>query len=214
MRNHIRFLFPVFSNMATKPQLTLLVAACLLAPQAEAFLRAAPQAPSQPASTIRHTQPAAETPAARKAIDSVSFLDPSNPDIGKLQTIEQATRHLPYDANGFPDWMQALNRGLIKPRASLTEQSAMEVLDLDVIMRNTKEMPYVRFPHRAHTEWLSCSNCHPDPFPTKAGSSDIQMRKIFRGEYCGKCHDRVAFVTFFSCERCHSQPQPGKPLKP
>ena len=74
-------------------------------------------------------------------------------------------------------------------------------------MRNTKEMPFVKFPHRSHTEWLACANCHPDPFPTKAGSSEIRMANIFRGQFCGKCHDRVAFVTFFSYQHCHSQPQ-------
>lgn len=186
--------------------------ACLLVPQAEAFLRAAPSSPPTPA--LSHTQPEVQPSAARRAIDSVRLLDPANPDYHRLQNIEEATRHLPFDANGFPDWMRALNRGLIKPRAGLDEQAKMEVLDLDVLMRNTKEMPYVRFPHRSHTEWLACSNCHPDPFPTQAGSSTIQMRNIFRGEYCGKCHDRVAFVTFFSCDRCHSQPQIGQPPKP
>ena len=188
--------------------------AYLLVPHAEAFLRAVPSQ-EPPATQIRHhTQTEAQPSAARRAIDSVRFLDPTNPDYRQLQNIEEATRHLPFDANGFPDWMLALNRGLIKPRASLSGQEKMEVLDLDVVMRNTKEMPYVRFPHRSHTEWLACSNCHPDPFPTKAGSSTIQMRNIFRGEYCGKCHDRVAFVTFFSCDRCHSQPRSGQPSKP
>ena len=146
-------------------------------------------------------------PAARKTIDSVNFLDENNPDRLRLQRIEEATRDLPYDANGFPDWMKALNKGLIKPRSSLIGNEQMQLLDLDVIMRNTKEMPFVKFPHRSHTEWLACSNCHPDPFPAKAGSSAIRMADIFRGKYCGKCHDRVAFITFFSCHRCHSQPQ-------
>lgn len=194
--------------------LGVVVVACLLAPQAAAFLRAAPAAPTPPTPVLRHTQPEVQPSAARRAIDAVNFLDTANPDYHRLQNIEAATRHLPFDANGFPDWMQALNRGLIKPRADLNGREKMEILDLDVLMRNTKEMPYVRFPHRSHTEWLACSNCHPDPFPTKAGASTIQMRNIFRGEYCGKCHDRVAFVTFFSCERCHSQPQAGYPPKP
>jgi hypothetical protein len=35
------------------------------------------------------------------------------------------------------------------------------------------------------------------------------MADIFRGQYCGMCHDRVAFITFFSCMRCHSVPQPA-----
>lgn len=174
-----------------------------------AFLRAAPQAQSDADQGYAHAEP--EIPAARKAIDTVNFLDENNPDRDRLQRIEEATRHLPYDANGFPDWMKALNKGLIKPRAGLREKDRMEVLDLDIIMRNTKEMPFVKFPHRSHTEWLACANCHPDPFPTKAGTSEIRMVNIFRGQFCGKCHDRVAFVTFFSCDRCHSQPQKAAP---
>lgn len=192
-------------------RLAALLPAVLLASAAHAFLRAAPQATPEEADPVaRHVQPDRPIPAARQAIDSIRLHDVTNPDYLRLQRIEEATRHLPYDANGFPDWMQALNRGLIKPRSGLSGKDRMEVLDLDVLMRNTKEMPYVRFPHRSHTEWLACSNCHPDPFPTKAGASAIQMSNIFRGEYCGKCHDRVAFVTFFSCQRCHSQPQPGQ----
>jgi len=80
-----------------------------------------------------------------------------------------------------------------------------------VILKNTKEMPWVRFPHSSHTLWLDCSNCHPAPFVAKAGANTIMMADIFRGKYCGMCHDRVAFVTFFSCARCHSVPQPTAP---
>lgn len=175
-----------------------------------AFLRpAGPQTQSE--IVARHANAEPEIPAARRAIDSVNFLDDNNPDLHRLQRIEEATRHLPYDANGFPDWMKALNKGLINPRAGLTAKERMEVLDLDVVMRNTKEMPFVKFPHRSHTEWLACANCHPDPFPAKAGASEIRMANIFRGQFCGKCHDRVAFVTFYSCDRCHSQPQKAPP---
>lgn len=177
-----------------------------------AFLRpAAPQLQVDGQESYTHAEK--EVPAARRAIDGVNFLDDNNPDRNRLQRIEEATRHLPYDANGFPDWMKALNTGLIKPRAGLSGKEKMEVLDLDIVMRNTKEMPFVKFPHRSHTEWLACANCHPDPFPTRAGASEIRMVNIFRGQFCGKCHDRVAFVTFFSCDRCHSQPQkaPARP---
>ena len=171
-----------------------------------AFLRAreSQTQESQPA-VIR--QPAETTSVARRAIDASPLLDPDNPDIGKLQGIGEATRHMPYDANRFPDWMKALNEGLIKPRADLKGSETMDVLDLDIIMRNTKEMPFVRFPHKSHTLWLGCSNCHPAPFKAQTGSTTIRMADIFRGQYCGMCHDRVAFITFFSCQRCHSVPQ-------
>lgn len=179
-----------------------------------AFLRAAPSG-ERGDLPAEHTQTENNLPAARKAIDSVDLLDENNPDRHRLQRVDEATRNLPYDANGFPDWMKSLNSGLIKPRAGLSGNETMEVLDLDIVMRNTKEMPFVKFPHRSHTLWLACSNCHPDPFQAKAGTTTIRMADIFRGHYCGKCHDRVAFITFFSCFRCHSVAQPAKmPLKP
>lgn len=173
-----------------------------------AFLRAAVKpvvAAEDPAAPA--PRQGAEEHHARRAIERESFYDPANPDHRSLQRMDEVTRGLPFDANGFPDWMRALRDGLIKPRSGLTGKEAMEVLDLDIIMRNTKEMPNVRFPHRAHTLWLDCSNCHPEPFKPAAGSNNIRMADIFRGEFCGKCHDRVAFITFFSCSRCHSVPQ-------
>lgn len=180
-----------------------------------AFLRPAEkEAPDSSPATDPHVDNT-NRPQARRTIDSVRLLDENNPDYGRLQSIDEATRNLPYDANGFPDWMRALNSGLIAPRAGLRTVDKMEVLDLDIIMRNTKEMPHVRFPHRSHTLWLACSNCHPAPFKAQAGSTSIRMADIFRGKYCGQCHDRVAFITFFSCDRCHSVPQAvDTPVKP
>lgn len=145
--------------------------------------------------------------AARRAVSGTDFHDPANPDLQHLQRYEDAVRALPHDANGFPDWMRALREGVISPRNGLQPGDRMDVLDLDIVMRNTKEMPWVRFPHLSHTLWLACSNCHPEPFEPRTGATRIQMADIFRGRYCGMCHDRVAFVTFFSCVRCHSVPQ-------
>ena len=87
----------------------------------------------------------------------------------------------------------------------------MEILDLDIIMKNTKQMPYVKFPHSTHTEWLSCTNCHEDIFAMKAGSHSINMNKILEGQYCGECHGRVAFSPLDSCHSCHSVPHPNSP---
>ncbi len=76
--------------------------------------------------------------------------------------------------------------------------------------KRTLDMPWVRFPHAEHTEWLDCSNCHPHPFAEKAGATEITMDSIMRGHHCGMCHDRVAF-SIFACERCHSVTHPGSP---
>lgn len=195
----------------------LLVAAVLLPAWAEggnwplqlAKLQVYPVSP--PAETASRPAPApAGEHAARRAVSGNPFHDPTNPDLRHLQRYEDAVAHLPQDGNGFPDWMRALREGRIAPRGNLRDGTDMDVLDLDIVMRNTKEMPWVKFPHRAHTLWLACSNCHPQPFEARAGAAQIGMADIFRGRYCGMCHDRVAFVTFFSCARCHSLPQTGR----
>lgn len=177
-------------------------------PQRLAFLRAYPQPDAATDAPVRKPRQESENPAHR-ALGREDFYDPKNPDLKHLQQHDDAMTGIPRDANGFPDWMRALKEGLIQPRTGLAPGAAMGVLDLDVVMKNTKEMPYVRFPHKSHTLWLDCSNCHPLPFEPRAGAARITMADIFRGKYCGMCHDRVAFVTFFSCQRCHSVAQPN-----
>jgi c(7)-type cytochrome triheme protein len=44
----------------------------------------------------------------------------------------------------------------------------------------------------------------------KAGANPTNMTRIFQGESCGVCHATVAFTAMFTCERCHSVPQPGQ----
>lgn len=138
-----------------------------------------------------------------------ALYDRANPDLNQLQKSTQALAGFALDKKGAVDWMKALGTGAIKPRANLAGDGKMEVLDLDIVMKNTKEMPHVKFPHSSHTQWLACSNCHDQIFVPKAGANPVDMTKIFNGKYCGACHDRIAFRTFFSCERCHSVPQAG-----
>ena len=64
-------------------------------------------------------------------------------------------------------------------------------------------MPMVRFPHRQHTAWLDCSNCHDQLFGQTAGATTINMMLILQGEKCGLCHGAVAFP-LTECLRCHS----------
>lgn len=158
--------------------------------------------------------PADEVHPARRALELNPIYDESNPAYFRLQRMDEATRNMKRDAQGFPDWMAALRSGAIAPRAGLTGTEKMNVLDLDVVMKNTKEMPYVLFPHQSHTLWLDCSNCHPAPFLPKTGSNPVSMNAIFRGNYCGMCHDRVAFISFFACNRCHSVVQNAAQPKP
>lgn len=179
---------------------------------AQAFLRAAPEV-APPVSDASSASGAASPIAPETEPHPQNpFYDRTNPDFGRLQAPRDALEGLPRDADDKVDWMKALRGRAITPRASVDGTRTNFVLDLDVIMRNTKAMPYVRFPHLAHTEWLDCSNCHPSPFEARAGSTQIKMENIFRGQFCGACHDRVAFITHRNCFRCHSVPQPGSPM--
>lgn len=136
--------------------------------------------------------------------------DPANPAHGSLQSPQEAFATLPADGKGRPDWARALREGLIQPRSSLAGGQDMQLLQLDVLMKNTAGMPYVNFPHAAHTQWLACTNCHDGLFVPKAGANPTTMPKILQGESCGVCHSKVAFTAMFTCERCHSVPQPGQ----
>jgi c(7)-type cytochrome triheme protein len=149
--------------------------------------------------------PAQEAPA--HPADEIH--DSTNPAHFQLQSPAEGLRGLPLDKRGAVDWAQALRSGAIAPRGNLDGTQAVPTLELDVILKNTKEMPYVRFGHKLHTQWLACSNCHDALFVPKAGANRISMDAIFRGNYCGACHGRVAFVPHFACERCHSVPQNG-----
>jgi c(7)-type cytochrome triheme protein len=180
-------------------------------PPAGARLHAAQISPEPAAANDRADAPPAPAPVPAEELRSPLY-DRSNADLERLQTPREAMQGLPRDADGKVEWMTALRKGAITPRGKLgTADGDHLAIDLDVIMRNTKQMPYVRFPHRAHTEWLACSNCHPALFEARAGSTQIKMEDIFRGRFCGTCHDRVAFITHRNCYRCHSVPQPNAP---
>ena len=127
---------------------------------------------SQYVKDAENAEPHKEEHLARRAITSRSFHDPTNQDLQHLQKYESAISGFPMDPLGFPDWMKALREGVIKPRSTLSgKEVPSDELDLDIIMRNTKQMPYVRFPHSSHTMWLTCSNCHPMPFEARSGAT-------------------------------------------
>ncbi len=127
--------------------------------------------------------------------------------------IEESFADLPKsDFGNKIDWVKALREEKIKPKASIDGTGEMTVVDMDIDIEVTKfdpAPPNVVYPHKAHTEWLDCSSCHPDTFKMeKGGNPDMSMRKILSGQYCGVCHDRVAFP-LADCFRCHSAPPEG-----
>lgn len=138
--------------------------------------------------------------------------DPANDAIHVLQEPGDAMAAFPYDRRGGIDWVKALDLGIVNPRADLKGQSEMLVMDMDVMFKDTGNMPWVKFPHIAHTKWLACGNCHPAIFLPQIGANNPSMDGILAGEHCGKCHDKVAFALWI-CERCHNTPHENSPPK-
>jgi c(7)-type cytochrome triheme protein len=138
--------------------------------------------------------------------------DPTNDAIKALQEPSEAMSAFPLDRRGGVDWVKAINLGIINPRADLKGEQEMLVMDMDIMFKDTGNMPWVRFPHKAHTQWLACENCHPAIFLPQKGANDPSMDGILAGRYCGRCHDKVAFALWI-CERCHSVPHENSPPK-
>lgn len=68
--------------------------------------------------------------------------------------------------------------------------------------------PQVVFSHEGHLkgEKLKCANCHYRIFQMAHRSWKMEMGKITKGEFCGRCHDgRFAFDVKDekNCARCH-----------
>jgi c(7)-type cytochrome triheme protein len=130
----------------------------------------------------------AESPAAEKA--------KSWPEVAKL---------LP-KVGESPDWTAAIKANIIAPRPGIDPKDPEQApLDLDLeLATSSNRLYFAFFPHDAHTQWLSCGNCHPSIYPLKQQGEPavMTMAKISAGESCGVCHGTVAFSTT-ACVRCH-----------
>ena len=136
--------------------------------------------------------------------------DRKSPAAKQLQQPQDALSGLTPDTTGNQvRWEQALDKGEIQPREKLYPDTKIRKLDQDILLNLNGGMPIVRFPHRAHTEWLDCSNCHDQLFQQKTGTSKISMFNILQGEQCGVCHGAVAFP-LTECYRCHSVTRPNQ----
>lgn len=133
--------------------------------------------------------------------------DPKSPAIGVLQEPSEGLGALnalaPDTAGNQVRWVRALDAGNIQPRTNILPETKVNLRTTEVLLKNTGEMPMVRFPHRQHTAWLDCSNCHDGLFQQQAGATKINMFAILAGEKCGLCHGAVAFP-LTECKRCHS----------
>ena len=167
--------------------------------------RPADLAPSPPAAPAPAEAPA--LPWVPLAADQIH--DPDNPALALLQQPAEALAELPRTGSGnYVDWIAALRSGAINPRTNIQPETKVNLLDLDILFEETAGLPAVLFPHRQHTEWLDCSNCHDKPFIPKKGANPVDMFAILNGDYCGQCHGAVSFP-LTECVRCHSVPRPA-----
>ncbi len=119
---------------------------------------------------------------------------------------------LPQTPAGDVDWVSAIRDGLIRPIDSLQSgQVPIPALDFNVVFPVRGDLPDVVYPHLGHTLWLDCRNCHPGIFVMQAGANRVTMDAIFKGQFCGQCHGKVAFP-LSDCNRCHTRPKAGKGL--
>ncbi len=130
--------------------------------------------------------------------------DPMSPALRLLQQPGEALSKLPADTAGNQvRWVEALESGAIDPRTNVFPETKVNVLDLDNWLNTSGSMPVVKFPHRQHTLWLDCANCHEHLFKSKAGANKLSMLQILNGEQCGVCHGAVSFP-LTECSRCHN----------
>lgn len=125
------------------------------------------------------------------------------PEIESVSTWEQALELLPKDYKKNPDWVAAVEQGVVRPRSGMDPTTEYtRAFDYDFIVPDDKPRNEWYFPHSAHTEWLSCGNCHKTIFPYKRNLAT--MKEMRAGASCGTCHGKnnVAF-SLTACKRCH-----------
>lgn len=137
--------------------------------------------------------------------------DPVNPALKLLQEPGVALSRLPADGSGNQvNWVAALERGHINPRTNILPETRVRVLETDILLNLRGGTRIVLFPHRQHTLWLDCGNCHEHLFKARAGANKFSMERILQGEQCGVCHGAVSFP-LTECGRCHNTPR-NQPL--
>lgn len=132
--------------------------------------------------------------------------DPTNFETFLLMTPREAFANLVSAKVGNRvDWVKSLAEKRISPRYERSDPGAQPyVFDLNIVRVVKGTMPDVVYPHKQHTEWLDCSNCHPAIFWPQKGSNQISMAAILMGQKCGICHGTVAFPPS-ECRLCHSK---------
>lgn len=112
------------------------------------------------------------------------------------------------NAGNYVNWVASLGAKQIQPRWDVKAPGEPTVMDLNIVREVKGTMPDVVYPHKPHTEWLDCSNCHPAIFVPQKGANRMSMASIVLGQGCGTCHGKVAFP-ISECRLCHSKTKDG-----
>lgn len=143
-----------------------------------------------------------------KAVSSLKddgIHDPKSPAANLLQEPKQAFTPLEKSISGnFVDWTKSLHGKKIQPLYDrLDPTKKPQPMDLSIVLEVKGSTPDVVFPHKAHTELLDCSVCHPQVFVPQKGANQMSMAEIMLGQKCGICHGSVAFPVT-DCKACHN----------
>jgi len=206
---------PATPPVAAKPAVPAPVAAAPVAPAPVATTPAATKPPVTAATPVAaapggsvNTFNRLMRPAAKRNLPPAEdgIHDPANEGTLSLQPPLAAFDTLPKSNYGNRiDWVAALNNKAINPRFDRNDPTVQAmVMDLNIVREVKGSMPDVVYPHKQHTEWLDCSNCHPAIFIPQKGANQISMAAILLGQKCGVCHGKVAFP-ISDCRRCHSK---------
>ena len=193
--------------LTTSKSLAFLAVSALMACDAEQLGKLAQaERASEPPPT---TAPAfAEPPPPWKPLADDGVHDPTAPGLAFLQQPSEALAVLPPDSVGNRvRWVEAIDDGAIAPRTRLDPTTRVQLRRTAIYLDIGGAAGIVRFPHREHSIWLDCRNCHSELFEMRAGETMISMSRILEGERCGLCHGAVSFP-LTECGRCHSLAQP------
>lgn len=170
-----------------------------------------PPKPGAPPAAKPVVRRARHTPPRKPSAPPPTDVDEETPPA--LPSVQEVFRQLPKDTAGGVDWVKALDEKGIEPAAGLDPAAKPQpVFPIDVVLEPEGQALFkVTFPHKPHTELLTCTTCHPGIFQMKAGADPITMAKIYAGEFCGRCHGKVAFAVPTGCPRCHRALAPPKP---
>jgi len=130
------------------------------------------------------------------------------------QEYAKFARKKPRDGGELIDWLEA-ERLAFDPPADFVEGVSLHAGRLKIdrnfsITIGGTWLGDVAFSHEQHARWNGCEGCHPEVFPnTSRGAAAYRMKDIVAGNFCGVCHDKVAFP-LARCLRCH-RTQPDGP---